>query len=210
MSPQLAEEIEGLEHLNRRGWRYISTYAQRLAEESEQLQAFEREYVGIIGKWLPEMAETQADKGESLNLDNANGEGGETPDPNAWLHQQQKQLYRQIAKRCHPDVVGDGASRSYYTQLLQQVNDAYANADSTTLRGVMLQLEREQRDTADYLHYLRQSHQEISSLLAELRAKILQLQQSPAYQLQQKFQQAAREGNPLMKHIFRQCLLESE
>lgn len=208
MSSILAAEIEGLEHLNRRGWQYVSAYTARLQEESEQLRLFVQHYVETIGSWLPaERRKAHQPMGEPSETVNASGEGGETPEPMRWLHREQKQLYRRIAKRCHPDVVRDEARRDYYASLLQQVNTAYETADSATMQRILLQLEREAMEDEEYLAYLRENQAQLRATIASLREKIDALKQSPEYRLKQKFQEAQMEGKPLLKHIVRQLMV---
>jgi DnaJ-class molecular chaperone len=48
-----------------------------------------------------------------------------------------KRLYREIAKRIHPDLATDDAERAKRNQLMAEVNRAYADGDEARLRAIL-------------------------------------------------------------------------
>jgi hypothetical protein len=61
-----------------------------------------------------------------------------------------KKVYRQLARRCHPDLAGDDAEREYRTEMMTAVNDAYASRSLAELMALARDLEAfgEQADRA--------------------------------------------------------------
>ncbi len=95
------------------------------------------------------------------------------------VSQSLREVYRKLASALHPDREPDADARQRKTQLMQQVNQAYAANDLLTL--LTLQLEIEQID-AEHLasvssqrlaHYNQILREQLSGLESELEAWIL-------------------------------------
>lgn len=48
-----------------------------------------------------------------------------------------KALFRDVARRIHPDLARDGAEREYFTVLMARANHAYSCGDTTTLQHLL-------------------------------------------------------------------------
>ncbi|MBE2198276.1 MAG: J domain-containing protein [Anaerolinea sp.] len=59
-----------------------------------------------------------------------------------------KKLYRQLARRCHPDLGTTEADRAWRTQIMAAINDAYAARSMTELLAIARQVDAAQPDTA--------------------------------------------------------------
>ncbi len=46
-----------------------------------------------------------------------------------------KALFRELAKRIHPDLAGDEAEQKHLTLLMIRANQAYSRGDAETLQG---------------------------------------------------------------------------
>jgi hypothetical protein len=74
-----------------------------------------------------------------------------------------KQLYRQLARRFHPDMAVDEADRIYRTQLMMAINAAYAAGDLAQLQALMLE-----PDAASLMEYADGDEQLAEALLKEI------------------------------------------
>ncbi len=94
-----------------------------------------------------------------------------------------KKLYRDLARRFHPDMAVDEADREYRTQLMMAINAAYAAGDINRLR----ELEKEP-DAADRIEYAQTDKQLAEALNKELG------------RLQRRLQEIEREMTRLESH----------
>ncbi len=74
-----------------------------------------------------------------------------------------KQLYRQLARRFHPDLAMDNDDRAYRTGLMKAVNAAYAAGDLDRLQELA-----QEPDSADRIEYAQTNKQLTQALYAEL------------------------------------------
>lgn len=138
----------------------------RLATLTEELTVFEKQYASVVGRLCEEIDHLSAriaslcadrlrkhdrplpphDWFESLDSDSASP-CPQVPDfrPTEGL----TQLYREAAKRFHPDLAETDSDRVWRTQMMQQVNSAYAAGDSDRLRQ-MLANHPDTKTTANY------------------------------------------------------------
>ena len=117
-----------------------------------------------------------------------------------------KRLFRQLARRIHPDLAGDAEERERRTNLMVAANDAYeqgdvaalermladwhASPEAVTGRGAAAELERTLRRIAQVETGMRR----IDDELAELEASAMGW-------LRRRVEKAAREGWDLLAHM---------
>lgn len=128
-----------------------------MAQYRAQLKAFEGRYLRQVGVLYAELDELEAriteheaklydsdgarQRAEEARQraqeshDAAFGEASEVPefDPPANL----KTLFREVAKRIHPDFAKDDAERDYFTLLMARANQAYRRGDVETLQRML-------------------------------------------------------------------------
>jgi len=139
--------------------------------------------------------------------------GEREPDPEperpAVVSDEAKRLFRQLARRIHPDLAGDEAERERRTNLMVAANDAYeqgdvaalerlladwhASPEAVTGRGAAAELERTLRRIARVEADMRRIDEE----LAELEASAMGW-------LRRRVEKAAREGWDLLAHMVRE------
>ncbi len=83
-----------------------------------------------------------------------------------------KKLFRQLARRYHPDLTTDPIDRHYRTRLMARINEAYAARDLEALEALASQPENvnpEEPLAALRLKELRQISRQLQGRIAELR-----------------------------------------
>lgn len=94
-----------------------------------ELHAFEREYFRVIGIRYTELDRIEEQIAEYM----ASLEAIRAFKPS----QNIKQLYREVAKRIHPDLATDEKERLRRQELMAQVNQAYENGDEEKIREIL-------------------------------------------------------------------------
>jgi hypothetical protein len=209
-----------------------SELAQReleLATFQAELHAFERCYLRIVGVCYAELDEIEAQIAERLarqrpkNDKNrreaaearakaeesarATGAAKDEKQPSDFKPSETLQkLYREIAKRIHPDLTTDEKERARRNEIMTEANRAYEEGDEPKLRAILEEWESSP-DTvkgegvgAELVRIIRKVHQ-VQKRLAEIGSHITQLKGSELCQLKAKVQGAAREGRDLLKEM---------
>jgi hypothetical protein len=128
-----------------------------LADVRAQLRSFEGRYLREVGilyaeldEWVARIAELEASLSKSVDARNqatqarkqaeetraaAQGEASKSQDfkPSVDL----KNLFREVAKRIHPDFAKDDIDRERRTELMAEANQAYLDGDSEALRHIL-------------------------------------------------------------------------
>ncbi len=117
-----------------------------------------------------------------------------------------KSLYREVAKRVHPDLATDDADCNQRERLMAEANRAYQNGDAESLRGILQEYEsspdsvRGTGVAADLVRILRQLKQ-VRNRLAGIEEEIACLGESDIATLQAKAREAGREGRDLLAEM---------
>src|SRR5437762_1774685 len=129
-----------------------------------ELHAFEQRYLRIVGVKFAEIDDLEAQIAEALNrrtpsdettrrraeeartkaTESAAAAGAIEPQAHAEDFKPSddlKRLYREIAKRIHPDLATDDAERAKRNQVMAEVNRAYADGDEARLRAILSEWE---------------------------------------------------------------------
>ena len=197
-----------------------------LADLRAGLSAFEGRYLRQVGvryseldDWNARIAELVADESGTEGARSAatqaraqaaeshaasNGEAAESKEfaPSPEL----KSLYREAAKRVHPDLATDDADRSQRERLMAEANRAYQNGDAEALRGILQEYENSPASVrgtgvaADLVRILRQLKQ-VRDRLARIEGEIGSLGESDIAILQAKAGDAGKEGRDLLAEM---------
>jgi DNA repair exonuclease SbcCD ATPase subunit len=145
-------------------------------------------------------ARTQAEEAYSA----AHGEAAQvqpfTPSPEI------KKLYREAAKRVHPDTATDEKDRARRERLMKEVNAAYAAGNEDALRRILAGLDTSPDAVqgsgigADLIRVLRQLKQ-IRDRIATIEREIASLSETDLAQLKAKADRATAEGQDLLEGI---------
>jgi hypothetical protein len=191
-----------------------------------ELAAFEGRYLRQVGKlyaeldeWNAKIAErlakeegteesrsaaaqarTQADESDSA----VHGEAAEAQEfiPSAEL----KALYREVAKRVHPDLATDEADRQRRDQFMAEANAAYQRGDAEALRRILEEYESSPESVrgagigADLVRVLRQLKQ-VRDRIAAIILEAANLAETETAKLKAKADIAATEGRDLLAEM---------
>ena len=120
-----------------------------------------------------------------------------------------KKLYRQLARRLHPDLTTDAADRAYRTEMMTAVNDAYAARSLAELLAVARQLDGGQPPTPaasaqTEAEMVRALEEELSRCRRRLRRIHLErqtLHTDPMVSLSLEVKLAQRQGRDLLAEM---------
>jgi hypothetical protein len=121
------------------------------------------------------------------------------------MEEQIKNLFRELARRFHPDLTSDPEEKKWRQEIMTRVNQAYANRDLKALRSLAEQPDRpinapnqtlEQEITA-----LRAELMRLDSVIHDLKSRIRHLEESPAWQLKMEARMKRRSGADLLTEM---------
>lgn len=117
-----------------------------------------------------------------------------------------KKLFREVAKRIHPDLATNDTARARRQKFMSEANLAYENGDETKLRSILSEWESSP-DTvegegvgAELIRVIRKIAQ-IQKRLADIASEIQQLYGSDLYQLRAKADEAESQGRDVFKEM---------
>ncbi len=117
-----------------------------------------------------------------------------------------KKLFRQVAKKIHPDLAGDEKERSRRHELMAKLNQAYDRLDEEAIRAVLLEWEAgyhpEKNVTlgTQLVQIVRQVAQ-IKKRLRRIDEELIEIKNCGMYQLMQKTAEAEKTGVDLLEEM---------
>ena len=187
--------FEGL-YLRRVGVLYAE-----LDEWNARLAELRAEDVGT-SEAKAEAAEARAKAEEAYSAAHGEAAGVQPFAPSADL----KKLYREAAKRVHPDTATDEADRARRERLMKEVNAAYVAGDEDAIRHILADLDTSPEAVqglgvgADLIRVLRQLKQ-LRDRLAAIESEIAGLSEADLAKLKAKADLAATEGRDLLAEM---------
>ena len=200
----------------------------RSANLRAELTAFERRYLHFIGARYTELDEYKAQLAERLarqqpgneraqqagrearaRADETKCAAGEKSEkePRAFeASPEMKRLYRDVAKRIHPDLTSDREDRVKRQQLMAEANQAYEEGDEARLNKILNEYECSPESVkgegagAELVRVIRRLSQ-ARGRLAEIEAELQQLMRSDLYQLSERASEAEKYGRDVLKEM---------
>ena len=200
----------------------------RSANLHAELGAFERQYLHFVGLRYAELDELKAKISERLAAEqpanerarkaaqDARARANETKSvagdeaeqaPRAFkASPEMKRLFREVAKRIHPDLTSDRDDRAKRQQLMAEANEAYGRGDETQLTKILTEYEcspeavKGDGPGAELIRAIRRISQ-ARSRLSEIDAEIQELQRSDLYQLRSRIDEAQIHGRDVLKEM---------
>lgn len=117
-----------------------------------------------------------------------------------------KSLYREVARRIHPDLATDSADRARRERLMAEANKAYEEGDEAHLRGILQEYEAAPESVtgegtaADLVRVIRKIAQ-VKKRLAQIENELHALNKSQILQLKSRADQAANNGRDLLREM---------
>jgi hypothetical protein len=198
----------------------------RSANLRAELGAFERQYLHFVGSRYAELDEYKAQIAELLakeqpsneraqqaardaraRADETKSTAGEksAEEPSAFrASPEMKRLYRDVAKRIHPDLTSDRDDRARRQELMAEANQAYEQGDEAQLAKILTEYEHSPEAVkgegpgAELVRVIRRISQ-ARSRLSEIEAELQQLLRSDLFQLKSRLDEAQQHGRDLLK-----------
>jgi DnaJ-domain-containing protein 1 len=169
-----------------------------LAALHDELQTFEREYDDVISARYIELDRIEA----QISAYTENLESSRDFNPSDSL----KKLYREVAKRIHPDLATDETERQLRQELMIEANRAYEEEDEEHLLDILGRWEsspesvKGQSVDAELLRVLRKLAQSQDRLQA-VEEEIVAVQQTELHQLKNQVVGAEKVGRNLLEEM---------
>ena len=116
-----------------------------------------------------------------------------------------RELFRQLAKRFHPDLTSNPKEKKYREQIMAQVNKAYAHRDLKKLQQLAEQPDitpaSVSKDRAEEILHLRTELVRLDGVIAELKGSLRHFEESPAMQLMMEARMKRRNGKDLLTEM---------
>lgn len=215
-----------------------------LMESRESLAAFQREFEARLGPAIQRVNELQArlkeaqraalqrvwdagasrfdskfvDVEEQFRAAWTQTDSGAPPPPppsvTPTVDSEIKALYRELAKRFHPDLAANEAERQWRTPRMAEVNVAYAARDLATLQKFAAledeAFESKTESREALLASLRRECDRLDELIEKLEREFDELANSPALQMQLNTSMARRAGRDLIGAAVAELQKEAE
>ncbi len=117
-----------------------------------------------------------------------------------------KSLYREVAKRVHPDLVTDPEDRARRQRLMAEANRAYEMGDENRLRAILEEYENSPESVsgegvaAVLIRVIRKIAQ-VKRRVAEIAIEREEVVRSNLYILSEKMMEAAKQGRDLLQEM---------
>ncbi len=119
--------------------------------------------------------------------------------------QELKQLYRELAKKYHPDRSTDKKQSEDYHKIMAEINEAYKAKDIEKLRSFAEKVEREEKIAKETLEEkldrLKHDDEVLSGIIAKLEGELRSLKLGETYKLMEKVQLAKERGDNLLQQL---------
>ncbi len=117
-----------------------------------------------------------------------------------------KTLYREVARRIHPDLAVDDADRQKRQRLMAEVNQAYENGDEARPRGILEEYEGSPEavfgeGTAVELVRVIRKIAQVKRRLKEIEAERQNVMVSDLFELKKKTDEGTKEGRDVLNEM---------
>lgn len=128
------------------------------------------------------------------------------PDPT--LNLDLKQVYRELAKRVHPDLARDAAERANRSRRMVQVNDLYARHHLSALRQMLREIDLEQaqfkESVEEHRMRLKREQAQLAGSINRVKAEIAELNGGSLMQLKIEYALQKARGRNVLDEVMAQ------
>ncbi|MEJ2606904.1 MAG: hypothetical protein P8Z41_09545 [Anaerolineales bacterium] len=126
-----------------------------------------------------------------------------------------RELYREIAKKIHPDLAIDEKDRERRTKVMAEVNQAYREGDYERLETILREWETspeaiEGEDVGSRLVRTIRMIARVSERINQIEQEFQRLHSTPIYELKIKVEEASSQGRDLFMEMVEQVEIEIE
>jgi hypothetical protein len=200
----------------------------RAANLRAELGAFERRYLHFVGPRYTELDELNAQIAEEIaksqpdnfraqqtarearsrasSTKTSAGERTEQEPKPFQASLELKRLYREVARRVHPDLTSDRDDRAKRQELMAQANEAYEQGNEAQLTKILTDYEcspeavKGEGTAPDLIRVIRRISQ-ARSRLSEIEAELQELLRCELHQLRMRVSEAENRGRDVVKEI---------
>jgi hypothetical protein len=200
----------------------------RFANLRAELAGFERQYLHFLGSRYAELDEWRARLAERLAVEqpgneraqraareararaeetkSAAGERSAHPPRAFAATPEMKRLFRDVAKRIHPDLTSDRHDRVRRQNLMAEANRAYERGDQERLLKILTEYEHSPEAVAgegpgaELIRVIRRVSQ-ARSRLGEIEAGMQELLRSELHQLKLRVEEAEKSGHDILEQM---------
>lgn len=187
--------------------RYLRTVGVKYAE----LDKLEAEIAELVAKLNPQdtTAQTRAHQARAQAEETARATGAAQADKTSDTFtppEDLKKLYRDAAKKVHPDLATDETERARRTKVMAEINLAYQAGDVSRLRAILDEWEggpeaiKGEGVAMELVRIIRKISQ-VRERLEKIAAEIRKLRESDLAKLKGKVEEAEREGRDLLEEM---------
>jgi len=198
-----------------------------LATLRAELNSFEAMYMRIVGVKYAELDEIEAkiseaklrenptDKNAQEEVTQARARADESREATGQVEEafeefipsdRLKKLYREVAKRIHPDLAEDDSERLKREKLMAKANRAYQECDGEKLRAILAEWEESPESVkgkgsgAELVRLIRKIAQ-VEGRLRTIELEMAQIKESDLYELKKKVEEAKMQGSDLLSEM---------
>ncbi len=120
------------------------------------------------------------------------------------LEEELRRLFRELAKRFHPDLTSDPDEKAQRDQIMTRVNQAYTARDIEALRKLADEPDRPaepRQSRQEEANALRKELKRLDGVIQDLKTTIRVLEESPAMQLKLEARLQRRDGRDLLTEM---------
>ncbi len=135
----------------------------------------------------------------------ARARNGDEKPKNPKREEEIRRLFRALAKRFHPDLASDADEKKWREKIMTQVNQAYAARDLAALKALAQEPDRPEATARaareQEITMIKEELKRLDGVIAEIKATIRQLEESPIMQLRYSMRVNRRNGHDPLTEI---------
>ena len=121
------------------------------------------------------------------------------------MEEQIRALFRELARRFHPDLTTDPEEKKWRQEIMTRVNQAYTNRDLKALRALSDEPDRAvdspDQSKEQEIKTLKLELKRLDEVITDLKARIFHLEESPAWHLKMEARMKRRSGRNLLTEM---------